>query len=70
MSNLGCEADIPLKDKGPHMVPPPEGNIELVCCQTTKGPMTIAVHPAWAPVGANNFLEMVKTGFFSSKYAN
>lgn len=30
------------------------------------GPLNIAIHPTWAPVGAENFLNMVKTGFFSS----
>jgi Cyclophilin type peptidyl-prolyl cis-trans isomerase/CLD len=54
-------------DHGPHIVPPPEGTVTLVCCQTTKGPLSIAVHPTWAPIGAKNFLQMVTSGFFSSK---
>ena len=29
----------------------------------------IAVHESWAPLGAKNFLDMVTTGFFSSKVA-
>ena len=33
------------------------------------GPLTIAVHPSWAPLGAGRFLEMVDVKFFSSKIA-
>ena len=39
----------------------------LVCCETTKGILNIAVHPSWAPIGAKNFLNMVESKFFSSK---
>eukprot|EP01042_Synura_sphagnicola_P000214 gene214-217_t len=31
------------------------------------GVMAIAVHPSWAPLGANRFLDMVKDGFFSTR---
>jgi cyclophilin family peptidyl-prolyl cis-trans isomerase len=41
--------------------------VDLVCCQTTKGVWNIAVHKTWAPIGAENFLNMVTSGFFSSK---
>lgn len=64
---IGCERSIPVVDHGPHIVPPPEGPVTLVCCQTTAGPLSIAVHPSWSPLGAENFLNMVRTGFFSSK---
>lgn len=37
--------------------------------QTTKGPLSIAVHPTWAPLGSDRFLHMVRTGYFSSKIA-
>lgn len=52
-----------------HMIEPPLGPIVLVCCETTKGPLNIAVHPTWAPLGAERFLNMVATGYFSSKIA-
>jgi len=53
-----------------HMVDPPRGGkVTLVCCQTTVGPMTMAVHHIWAPVGAAHFLELVQEGYFSSKVA-
>lgn len=62
----GCLTELPA-DAGPHIVDPPEGPATLVCCQTTKGPLSIAVHEAWAPLGARRFLDMVKTEFFSTK---
>lgn len=42
-----------------HIVPPPAGPVTLVCCNTTKGPLNIEVHPTWAPNGAERFLHMV-----------
>lgn len=54
-------------DHSNHLIPPPAGNVTIVCCQTTKGEITVAVHPSWAPLGAARFLEMVTSGFFSSK---
>ena len=62
----GCVNEVP-PDSGPHIVPPPAGPVTLVCCQSTKGPLTIAVHKTWAPLGAQRFLDMVTSGFFSSK---
>lgn len=62
----GCLRTVP-QDNGPHIVTPPAGHVTLVCCQSTKGPMTIAVHKTWAPLGAQRFLDMVTSGFFSSK---
>lgn len=63
----GCEDHIPNPDYRKHIVRPPAGPVTLVCCNTTKGPLSIEVHPAWAPVGADFFLSMVKDNFFSSK---
>jgi peptidyl-prolyl cis-trans isomerase A (cyclophilin A) len=62
-----CPSTIPMIDHGPHIVPPPEGPMTLVCCQTTKGVLNIAVHPTWAPIGAANFLRMVESGYISTK---
>lgn len=33
--------------------------------KTTKGDVVIEVHPAWAPVGAARFRELVEAGFYS-----
>jgi peptidyl-prolyl cis-trans isomerase A (cyclophilin A) len=52
-----------------HIVPPPPGPVTLVCCMTTKGPLNMAIHKSWAPVGAANFLNMIKFGFFDQKVA-
>jgi len=53
-----------------HMVDPPSGgNVSLVCCDTTVGPMTIAVRHVWAPLGARNFLDMVQDEYFSTRVA-
>ena len=52
--------------------PPPEAapasdNVTLVQCSTTKGPLSIAVYTGWSPLGAPHFLELVRSGFFSTK---
>jgi hypothetical protein len=54
-----------------HIVTPPIDKIpiSLVSCHTTKGFIHIVVHPSWAPLGANRFLHMVNTEYFSSKVA-
>lgn len=50
-----------------HMVnPPTDGKITLACCKTTAGPWSIAVHHNWAPLGAETFLSMVRSGYFSA----
>ena len=63
----GCQSSMPAEDYGPHRVPPPVGDVTLVCCESTKGILNIAVHPTWAPVGAENFLNMVKSKYFESR---
>jgi peptidyl-prolyl cis-trans isomerase A (cyclophilin A) len=49
--------------------PPQDGIVTLVCCSTSAGPMSVAVHNNWAPLGAGRFLDMVKSEYFSSKVA-
>ena len=49
--------------------PPKDGIVTLVCCDTTAGPLSVAVHENWAKLGAERFLDMVKTNYFSSKVA-
>jgi peptidyl-prolyl cis-trans isomerase A (cyclophilin A) len=36
-----------------------------VSCETTKGQIMIEVHPAWAPLGAARFLELVRSQYFT-----
>jgi cyclophilin family peptidyl-prolyl cis-trans isomerase len=51
-----------------HMVTPPAGGkIALVCCQTTVGPWSIAIHHKWAPLGAQRFLDMVEADYFNNQ---
>ncbi len=35
-----------------------------VTLDTTKGPVVVQVHRDWAPIGADHFYELVKTGYF------
>jgi peptidyl-prolyl cis-trans isomerase A (cyclophilin A) len=35
-----------------------------VAFDTTKGPMVVEVHRDWAPIGADHFYELVKSGYF------
>lgn len=58
---------IPLIRSKVHIVQPPRSPFTLVCCQTTQGPLSIAVHPNWAPRGADRFLSMVNSWYFYSK---
>jgi cyclophilin family peptidyl-prolyl cis-trans isomerase len=49
-----------------HMVDPPQDRLlTLVCCETTKGPLSITAHHNWAPRGAEKFIEMVRVGYFA-----
>ncbi|KAL7497080.1 hypothetical protein ACHAWT_008456, partial [Skeletonema menzelii] len=54
-----------------YIVSPPSDlkPISLVTCETTVGYLHIVVHPSWAPLGAERFLNMVETKYFSSKVA-
>jgi peptidyl-prolyl cis-trans isomerase A (cyclophilin A) len=63
----GCYTELPNPDYRPHIVKPPEGDIAIVCCNTTKGPITFDIHPSWAPQGAKRFLDMVKDDFFATE---
>lgn len=63
----GCLTEIPYPDRRKHIVPPPPGNVTIVCCNTTAGVLNIEVHPSWAPVGAARFLDMVRDNFFQTK---
>lgn len=50
-----------------HMVNPPvDTRITLVCCETTAGLLSIAVHHSWAPIGSHHFLKMVSSNYFMS----
>ena len=67
LSQLSPEERFPRKGRRHQVDPPQGGRVTLVCCQTTKGPWNIAVHGRWAPRGAQRFLKMVRTNYFSNK---
>lgn len=37
----------------------------IVHCSTTKGDLDIEIMPYWSPIGAENFLKLVKIGFYT-----
>ena len=61
----------PIAGPNRHIVTPPADEkmlpVSLVTCKTTAGYLHIAVHPSWCPLGAQRFLTMVTTKYFSSK---
>jgi cyclophilin family peptidyl-prolyl cis-trans isomerase len=47
------------------VTPPSDGDdLHLMCCQTTKGSLSILLHSAWAPLGVTHLLKMLKQGYF------
>ena len=42
-----------------------ERPVEAVLCNTTQGPLRIAVRRDWAPAGAERFISLVDAGFFT-----
>jgi len=47
--------------------PPSDTKLTLVCCVTTQGPWNIVAHHAWAPLGAQRFVDMIKNGYWSEE---
>jgi cyclophilin family peptidyl-prolyl cis-trans isomerase len=41
-----------------------EGDVVNVILETSKGNITIAVHRDWAPIGAEHFFELVRSGYY------
>uniref|UniRef100_A0A7S4S3K6 PPIase cyclophilin-type domain-containing protein n=1 Tax=Ditylum brightwellii TaxID=49249 RepID=A0A7S4S3K6_9STRA len=49
--------------------PPPTQDsppLTLVCCHTSNGALSLAVHPSWAPIGAKHFLDLVRDDYFKT----
>lgn len=42
----------------------PVGEVVQVKFETTKGDFVVEVHPEWAPLGAERFLDLVRSGFY------
>lgn len=68
LTDLAASERYPKASADRHTVNPPlETNtlgVALVCCDTTKGPLSIMVHHSWAPNGARRFLDMVENNYF------
>lgn len=62
-NHAATDVPIPVAEASPEMVDQ-RGNIFQVKLETTKGDVVIEVHRKWAPVGAERFYQLVKTGFF------
>jgi cyclophilin family peptidyl-prolyl cis-trans isomerase len=45
-------------------LPAPTADLVAVVCTTTKGPLKITINQAWAPVGAQRFLDLLDDNFF------
>lgn len=45
--------------------PKADANIFRVRFETSKGPFVVEVHRDWAPIGAQRFEELVKTGYYN-----
>lgn len=66
LQSLSNEELYPVAGKRHMVTPPKDEEISLVCCDTTKGPLSILAHHNWAPIGAEHFLTMVTSGYFNS----
>jgi len=73
VSLVGCSGDGPshTDPKTPsapalqgHAAVDDDDEIYRVRFETTKGPFVVEVHPAWAPLGAARFKELVTSGYY------
>jgi peptidyl-prolyl cis-trans isomerase A (cyclophilin A) len=75
LADLTPEERYPTATSTRHIVDPPRTSstghpdTALVCCHTTAGPISVAVHKPWAPLGARRFLDMVRSQYFSTPIA-
>ena len=67
LSDLTPEERFPKASATRHLVDPPaDTKVSLICCTTSEGPWNIAVHHAWAPIGAKQFMDMLHAQHFST----
>ena len=59
----GCERVEPVPDAGGVRPVPAVGPVDVVV-ETSRGEFVIAVHPEWAPLGAERFLLLVESGYY------
>jgi peptidyl-prolyl cis-trans isomerase A (cyclophilin A) len=60
----GCAKEEPAKAPGKAAVSEKAPDLFRVNLDTSKGPVVIEVHRDWAPMGADHFYNLVKTGFY------
>ncbi len=61
----GCSSSDETKKKAePAAAPQQAPAVFNVLLDTSKGPVTVEIHRDWAPVGADHFYSLVKTGFY------
>src|SRR5215469_9762720 len=61
----GCSSPEPTKKEAAAPAKPEKApDIFKVNLDTSKGPVVIEVHRDWAPLGADHFYELVKSGFY------
>lgn len=61
----GCSSPEPAKKEAAVAKNEQAPEVFQVNLDTSKGPVTIEVHRDWAPVGADHFYSLVKTGFYN-----
>jgi peptidyl-prolyl cis-trans isomerase A (cyclophilin A) len=61
----GCSSPEPAKKEAAVAKNEPAPDVFHVNLDTSKGPVTIEVHRDWAPIGADHFYSLVKTGFYN-----
>lgn len=59
----GCTGE-PARPAAKSVIPEKAPEVFQVNLDTSKGPVVIEVHRDWAPVGADHFYNLVKTGFY------
>ncbi|KAG7374759.1 hypothetical protein IV203_013854 [Nitzschia inconspicua] len=65
LSDLSDDILNPTKGSRWVVTPPHGGDLHLMCCQSTKGPFSILLHSAWAPIGVPHLLDMLSQGYWS-----
>ena len=65
LAMIGCSSPEPAKKEAAAAKNEKAPEVFQVNLDTSKGPVVIEVHRDWAPIGADHFYTLVKTGFFN-----
>ena len=58
----GCSSEKPAPKPAAEAVPVQTVRVKF---ETSKGDFIVEVHPDWAPIGAQRFLELIKDGYYT-----